>query len=152
MKKLRWQLIIILLTGVVVGALLLMEQPEVKTFLPQPQQGGKYTEALIGSMQRLNPALDFYNAPDRDIDRLLYSSLLRFDARGIPQVDLAESWGMTQDGTIYTITLRKGIKWHDGQPLTVADVIFTIELMKEGGDLVPKDLQDHIIARTKHRC
>jgi len=141
MKKLRWQLIIILLTGVVVGALLLMEQPEVKTFLPQPQQGGKYTEALIGSMQRLNPMLDYYNAPDRDIDRLLYSSLLKFDERGIPQVDLAESWGMTQDGTIYTFTLRKGIKWHDGQPLTVADVIFTIELLKEGGDFVPKDLQ-----------
>ena len=142
MKKLRWQLIIILLTGVVVGALLLMEQPEVKTFLPQPQQGGKYTEALIGSLQRLNPVLDFYNAPDRDIDRLIYSSLLRFDERGIPQVDLAESWGMTQDGTIYTVTLRKGLKWHDGQPLTVADVIFTIDLIKEGGDYVPKDLQD----------
>ena len=142
MKKFRWQLIIILLTGVVVGVLLLLEQPQVKSLLPQPQQGGKYTEALIGSIQRLNPVLDYYNSPDRDIDRLIYSSLLKFDDRGIPQVDLAESWGMTQDGTIYTVTLRKGIKWHDGQPLTVADVVFTIELLKEGGEFVPVDLRD----------
>ena len=142
MKKLRWQLIIILLTGVVVGALLLMEQPEAKTFLPQPQQGGIYTEALIGSIQRLNPMLDYYNTPDRDVDNLIYSSLLRFDDRGIPIADLAESWGMSQDGTIFNVTLRKGIKWHDGQPLTVSDVIFTIELMKEGGDFVPEDLRN----------
>jgi peptide/nickel transport system substrate-binding protein len=141
MKKLRWQVVIILLTGVVVGVLLLMEQPEAKTFLPQPQQGGIYTEAVVGSIQRLNPVLDYYNAPDRDVDRLIYSSLLRFDDRGMPQADLAESWGMSQDGTLFNVTLRKGAKWQDGQPLTVGDVIFTIELMKEGGDFIPEDLR-----------
>ncbi|MCE1254672.1 MAG: ABC transporter substrate-binding protein, partial [Anaerolineae bacterium] len=141
MKKLRWQLVIILLTGVVVGVLLLMEQPVTKTFLPQPQQGGIYTEAVIGSLQRLNPVLDYYNTPDKDVDRLIYSSLLRFDDRGMPQPDLAESWGMSQDGTIFNVTLRKGVKWHDGQPLTVSDVIFTIELMKEEGSLIPEDVR-----------
>ena len=64
MKKLRWQLIIIFLTGLVVGILLLGEQPAVQTLAPEPVQGGVYTEALIGAPQRFNPLLDYYNAVD----------------------------------------------------------------------------------------
>jgi peptide/nickel transport system substrate-binding protein len=142
MKKFRWQLIIIFLTGLVVGILLLGEQPVAQTFLrPEPVQGGIYTEALIGELQRLNPLLDFYNSADRDVDRLIFSSLIRFDERGLPKSDLAESWGISKDGTIYNFTLREGIVWHDNLPLTSDDVIFTIELLREGGVTVPEDVQ-----------
>jgi len=48
MKKLRWQLIIIFLTGLVVGVLLLGEQPAAQpNQAPQPVRGGIYTEALV---------------------------------------------------------------------------------------------------------
>ncbi len=145
MKKLRWQLIILLLTGLVVGVLLIAEQPAggVTPFSTAvPEQGGIYTEALIGSVQRLNPLFDLYNPSDRDIDRLVFSGLVRFDARGLPQPDLAETWGMSEDGLLYNITLREGLKWHDGQELTAADVIFTVDLLRQGGDFVPADLQE----------
>ena len=91
MKRLRWQLIIIFLTGLVVGALLLGEQPTPQQVIttPVPEKGGVYTEALIGSMQRLNPLLDYANPADRDVNRLVFGSLLRFDGRGLPQPDLA---------------------------------------------------------------
>ncbi len=143
MKKLRWQLIIIFLTGLVVGALLLSEQPTPTQIAatPVPETGGIYTEALIGSMQRLNPVLDFYNQPDRDIDRLIFSSLLRFDSRGLPQPDIAESWGVSKDGTVYNFILYSNAKWHDGAPVTADDVVFTVDLLKNGGNYVPKDLQ-----------
>jgi peptide/nickel transport system substrate-binding protein len=143
MKKFRWQLIIIFLTGLVVGALLLSEQPTPTaiTNTPVPETGGIYTEALIGSMQRLNPVLDFYNQPDQDVDRLLYSSLLKFDTRGLPQPDVAEAWGVSQDGTVYNFTLRDNAQWQDGQPLTSEDIQFTVDLLKNGGSFVPKDLQ-----------
>jgi peptide/nickel transport system substrate-binding protein len=142
MKKLRWQLIIIFLTGLVVGILLLSEQPPaIVSVAPEPVKGGIYTEAIIGSMQRLNPALDAYNAADRDINRLLFSSLLRFDSRGMPENDLVESWGATIDGQIYNFTLRKNVFWHDGEPFTSDDVIFTIELMREVNDIIPTDLR-----------
>jgi len=142
MKKLRWQLIIIFLTGIVVGVLLLSEQPPaVVTVAPEPVKGGIYTEAIIGSMQRLNPALDAYNPADRDLNRLLYSSLLRFDARGLPQNDLVESWGASIDGQIYNFTLRQNVFWHDGEPFTADDVMFTIELMREENDLIPVDIR-----------
>lgn len=145
MKKIRWQLLIIFLTGLVVGVLLLGEQQGGSPFqilAPEPAKGGVYTEALIGSLQRLNPLLDTYNSVDRDIDRLVYSGLIRFDERGLPIADLAESWGVSQDGTIYNVTLRKDLKWQDGQPLTSADVLFTTGLLRKGGDSIPADLQD----------
>ncbi|WP_322806172.1 peptide ABC transporter substrate-binding protein [Thermanaerothrix sp.] len=144
MKNFRWQLLIIFLTGLVVGILLLSERPNPVSSpqTPEPRRGGAYTEALIGHFNRLNPLLDFYNPADRDVDRLLYSALLRFDERGLPQADLAESWGISQDGTVYNFTLRSGTKWHDGQPLTSADVVFTIEKLREGGSAIPADLQE----------
>ncbi len=73
MRKLRWQLLIIFLTGLVVGILLLGEQPEPVSPLAtsEPVKGGVYTEALVGSIMRINPLLSLYNPPDRDISRLL---------------------------------------------------------------------------------
>ncbi len=144
MKKLRWQLLIIFLTGLVVGILLLGEQPEPVSPLasPEPVQGGVYTEALVGSLMRLNPLLNFYNTTDREVSRLLFSGLLRFDGNGAPQVDLADSWGVSKDGTLFNVTLRENAEWHDGEPVTADDVIFTVEMLRNGSDIVPVDLQD----------
>jgi len=142
MKKLRWQLGIIFLTGILVGILLLGEQSNEQPLSQEPVQGGTYSEALVGELQRLNPLLDTYNPVDQDIDSLIYSGLLKFDDRGMPVSDLTESWGVSQDGTIYNFTLRQGLLWHDGQPLTSRDVVFTIDLMREGGSIVPQDVQD----------
>ncbi len=143
MKKLRWQLIIIFLTGLVVGVLLLGEQPG--SLLPaaqEPVRGGIYAEGLVGNLQRLNPVLDYYNSVDRDVDRLIYSSLFRFDARGVPQADLVESWGISKDGKIYNFTLRPNIRWHDDEPLTADDVAFTLDLIRSEGSIWPTDLRD----------
>ncbi|MCL4270102.1 MAG: peptide ABC transporter substrate-binding protein, partial [Anaerolineales bacterium] len=104
--------------------------------------GGIYTEALIGSMGRLNPMLDWNNPADRDVNRLIFSSLVRFDSRGLPQPDLADSWGVSADGVIYNFTIRSNATWHDGQPVTSDDVLFTIELIKSTGSLFPQDIKD----------
>ena len=142
MKRIRWQLLIIFLTGLVVGFLLLIEQPEPITMQPEAIQGGTYIEALIGQPQRFNPVLDYYNDVDRAVDRLIYSGLLKYDDRGLPLPDLAEAWGVSADGRTYNVQLREGIKFHDGEILTAEDVVFTIELMREGGDVVPQDIQN----------
>ena len=145
MKKYRWQILIIFLTGIIVGILLLSERPEVpEVDSPEdivPVQGGVYTEALVGEFQRLNPILDTYNDADRAIDELIFSSLLQFDDRGLPTGDLAESWGISQDGTLYNFTLRDEIYWHDGQRVTSNDVLFTVELLRAGGMTIPADVQ-----------
>ena len=133
---------VIVLTLLVVGILLLSQQPALMPFLPQPTGGGIYTEGLIGSFGRLNPLLDVGNSADRDIDRLIFSGLIRFDARGNPQPDLAESWGISLDGTIYNVTIRPEAVWHDGQPVTSDDVIFTLELMRSQASRYPQDMRD----------
>lgn len=139
MRKLRWQLVIIVVTGLVVGILLLAQQPAAQTTQTAPTQGGVYTEGLVGSLVRLNPLLDLHNPVDRDIDRLVYSGLVRFDSRGVAQPDLAETWAYTPDGTVYNISLKPGIKWQDGKPLTTDDIIFTIEQMSGDSSTLPDD-------------
>jgi len=141
MKRLRWQILVVLATLVVVSVLLLSQQPVITPILPEAAPGGVYTEGVIGAMGRLNPLLDWNNPADRDADRLIFSGLVKFDSRGLPQPDLAESWGVSADGTIYNFTLRPGAEWHDGVPVTSDDVIFTIDLMKFSS-LLPADVKN----------
>jgi peptide/nickel transport system substrate-binding protein len=143
MKKLRWPLLVALLALAAIAVLLIGQKPV--TLVPiepvvEPAEGGVYAEGLIGSLTRLNPLLDTYNSVDRDVDRLIFSGLLHFDDRGLPQAGLADSWGISRDGTIYNFSLRAGAVWHDGEPVTSDDVIFTIELMRSEDSPLPADL------------
>ncbi len=143
MKKFRWQLIIIFLTGLIVGILLLLEKGGggITPSSSNPAAGGVYTEALVGQFKRLNPLLDQSNLADMEVDRLIFSGLLKFDSRGLPVPDLADTWTISGDGTIYTVTLKNGLKWHDGKPLTTQDIAFTVDLMRNGGDVIPADVK-----------
>ncbi|RJP46525.1 MAG: peptide ABC transporter substrate-binding protein [Anaerolineaceae bacterium] len=142
MKRLRWQILVVVVTLVLVGILLLSQGPVITPILPQAASGGVYTEGLVGAMGRLNPMLDWNNSADRDVNRLIYSGVMRFDARGMPEPDLAESWGTTADGTIYNFSLRPNAVWHDGSPVISDDIIFTIELMKSPASFYPQDVKD----------
>jgi len=53
-----------------------------------------------------------------------YSTLLKFDTANYPQIvgDLAESWSVSSDRRTYTFKLRRNVLFHDGSPLTSADV------------------------------
>jgi peptide/nickel transport system substrate-binding protein len=142
MKKLRWQIVVVTLTLIMVAVLLLSQQPIQDPIMPEPTSGGVYTEALIGSFGRLNPLLDINNPADREIDRLLFSSLIKFDSRGIPLPDLAESWGVSADGTIYNFTLRNSAVWHDDTPVTSDDILFTINLLRSEFSAYPSDVRN----------
>ncbi|MBE0410417.1 MAG: peptide ABC transporter substrate-binding protein [Anaerolineales bacterium] len=143
MRYLRWQLLIVIIALVSIGVLLLSQQSELPA-MPgevQPVTGGVYSEGLVGYLGRLNPVLDFYNPPDRDVNRLIYSSLVRFDSRGLAQLDLAESMGISRDGLVYNVALREDAVWHDGQPVTSADVLFTVELLRDENIPIPEDVK-----------
>ena len=143
MKQLRWQILVVLVTLGIVAVLLFSQQSPSITgpILPQPEQGGVYTEGLVGSLGRLNPLLDWNNTADRSVDRLLFSGLIKFDEHGLPQKDLAD-WGVAKDGTVYNFSIRPNAVWQDGTPVTSDDVIFTVEMMKSAGSLYPQDIKD----------
>ncbi len=58
-------------------------------------------------------------------DKRLYSGLVSFDPRLNLTPDLAETWEISPDGTVYTFHLRKNAKFHDGRPVTAQDVLYS---------------------------
>ena len=64
---------------------------------------------------------------EQGVERLIYGALVRVNDKLEAVPDLAEKIDVSADATAYTFTLRKGIKFSDGQPLTSKDVRFTFE-------------------------
>jgi peptide/nickel transport system substrate-binding protein len=87
---------------------------------------------VIGSTQKprhLNPAVQSGIAtavPGTQI----FATPLRFDENWKPQPYLAESWDVSGDGKSITLHLRKNATFHDGKPITSADVAFSIDTVK----------------------
>lgn len=88
-------------------------------------RGGNLVEGVVGSPRFINPLLAVSD-PDRDLTALVYSGLMRVGPKGDLIKDLAESYEVSDDGRTYTFLLRKKLTFHDGKPLTAADVEFTI--------------------------
>lgn len=92
--------------------------------------GGIYTEATVGTPQYINPLLATANDTDLDLIRLIYSGLLKYNERLELEPDLAASYQISSDQKIYTFQLKSDLKWHDGQALTAADIIYTINTIQ----------------------
>lgn len=58
---------------------------------------------------------------------LIFSNLVEFDSSLRPVPGVAKSWEVSEDELLWTFFLRKDVRFHDGHPLTVNDVIFTYE-------------------------
>lgn len=60
-------------------------------------------------------------------DKRVFSGLVAFDPRLNLTPDLAESWDVSPDGTVYTFHLRQNAKFHDGRAVTAQDVVYSWE-------------------------
>jgi len=88
-------------------------------------EGGTYVEGAIGSVKNLNP-LFTSGSLEESASRLLFNGLLKYDTDGKLVNDLASSMKVDETKKIYTLTLKENILWHDGQPFTAEDVVYTI--------------------------
>jgi peptide/nickel transport system substrate-binding protein len=61
---------------------------------------------------------------------LVFDTLVWRDAGGETIPWLATDWSLSDDELTWTFTLRDGVRWQDGQPLTAADVVFSIDYYK----------------------
>ncbi len=93
-------------------------------YIPQP--GGTYHEAAVGQPRYINPILASANDLDADIANLIYSGLFYFNEDLELNPNLATDYEISEDQKQYTVKLREGVSWHDGQPFTANDIIFTI--------------------------
>ncbi len=64
--------------------------------------------------------------PTQTVSGKVFDGLLTYDANLQPQAQLATRWETSADGLAITFQLRPGVKWHDGQPFTSADVAFSV--------------------------
>ncbi len=95
-----------------------------------PAHGGDYIEGLVGEPTYINPLYAGANEVDLDLTRLVYSGLMRATPEGAVVPDLAENVEVSEDGKVITAVLREGLRFHDGQPLTSDDVLFTFEAIQ----------------------
>ena len=82
----------------------------------------------IDDITTLDPAQSFEFAGS-DVLRNVYGKLVNFDPLNLEagyQPDLAESWEVSEDGRTITFTMRDGVKFHSGNPVTAADVEFSL--------------------------
>jgi len=142
-RRIRWQILLIVLGVVLVGILLTYLAINYTTVL-RPGRGGTYVEGIVGFSQYLNPLLSGYNEVDRDICALMFSGLTRLNERGEVEADLARGWEVTLDGLTYTFHLRSNAYWHDGTPVTSDDVVFTMGLLQDPDFPGPPDLGSQI--------
>ncbi|MDO9399782.1 MAG: ABC transporter substrate-binding protein [bacterium] len=96
-----------------------------------PVSGGTYIEGLIGAPKYINPLYSSVSDTDSDITFLVFSSLFKRDKNGKLVNDLVENYEANADGKSYTIKIRPGVKWHDNSSLTVNDIIFTFNTIKD---------------------
>ena len=129
MRVIGWQVLVAAIGLAVVGALLFAQSSGLEVSY-SPASGGEYVEAVVGQPTFVNPLLRSLAPADRDLAALTQAGLMRLDASGLPVPNLAASWAVTADGLSYTFVLREGLRWSDGFPLTLDDVLFTLRLLQ----------------------
>ena len=95
-----------------------------------PASGGTYIEGLVGFPRFINPVYADMSDIDKALTELIFSGLMKYNKDGEIVTDLAESYKILEDGKIYEFTLQDNLVWQDSRPLTVDDIIFTIETIQ----------------------
>ena len=96
----------------------------------QPQKGGQIIVGISQEPQNFNPIMPTIES-QRGVHMAIYDDLWRIDPKGnfVPnlavEIPTQGNGGISKDGTLFTVKLRKDAKWHDGQPFTAKDVVFT---------------------------
>src|SRR5687768_6795841 len=99
--------------------------------------GGTLIVLWEGEPDDLNP-LTFDNNPAYNVVHLLFRALARRDSTLSNYTpDLLQSWEQTDSATVL-LRVRPGLRWHDGQPVTAEDIVFTIQRQQDSATASPR--------------
>ena len=93
----------------------------------EPKRGGTMTIMFKTEPPSLVALLNTLSPP---VSAKVTEGLLWYDHDMQPQPQLATAWTISSDGLTYTFTLRQGVRWHDGQPFSSADVAASLAILK----------------------
>lgn len=97
-------------------------------------------QLVIGVTQEavnFNPLLYVNTGVETSVEYIVFDALWKFDPAGklianlAAEIPSAENGGISADGLTWTIKLRPDVKWHDGKPFTSADVVFTLDVLRD---------------------
>ncbi len=113
-------LFIIAFAGAVVSFIVVMGIVFTNVTRAVPTAGGEYTEGMIGQPEYVNPVIAT-SQTDLDLVKMVYSNL----------GDIADSIDVSTDTRVWTVHLKDGLTWQDGQKLTSDDVVFTVQSIQD---------------------
>ena len=94
----------------------------------EPQQGGELRWGFgLGQIPTLDPAQVNLGVVAGELLSNIFSGLVQFDEELGIVADLAENWTVSENGLEYIFNLRSGLTFHNGDPLTAEDLVFTCE-------------------------
>ena len=89
-----------------------------------------YREGVVGTPTSITP-LSARNRAERSLVGLVFSGLMRMGPQNTLEPDLASSYKLSDDGKTWTFHIRDDAVWQDGQPVTSADVLYTVAALKD---------------------
>ena len=92
--------------------------------------GGEFSEATLGKINSMNPLYAVTNS-EKVLAKLLFANLVSPDNSGHEKAELAKTITMDKTGKIWTVALRDGLKWSDGEAITADDVVYTVNLIRD---------------------
>jgi peptide/nickel transport system substrate-binding protein len=117
--------------------------------------GGRVVVTTLGPPKTFNPMLSNESSTNDIIGNIVFEGLTGYDNQKQEVTPgLAASWDTSPDGRVWTFHLRKGIRWSDGAPITVDDVMFTSQVMLDSTlhptvvDLVKVDGQPPVFEKV----
>ncbi|HEU0335141.1 MAG TPA: ABC transporter substrate-binding protein [Gaiellaceae bacterium] len=107
-----------------------------------------FTVGITNDVDSLNPLVGV-EVPDYEVWNIQYATLTDKAAADFATTPgLAESWEASNGGKTYTYTLRDGLEWSDGEPLTAEDVAFTVNRAREEGWLNYDSVVQNLTAKA----
>jgi peptide/nickel transport system substrate-binding protein len=105
--------------------------PSAAVAQDEPKMGGSITVAVEGEPASVDPAFD-YDFVSGFATSSITEPLLKFcenDTKLCPH--LATDWSVSDDGLTYTLTIRDGVNFHDGTEMTVDDVVYSMNRIRD---------------------
>ena len=127
----RRPLLTVLAATLLVAFGMALAQPRVVDYSGLGIEPGTVGGSVTLPLGAAPPTFLYYAQIDNATQALtqqVFDSLVEFNLQTYAlEPALAESWEVSEDGTVYTFHLREGVTWHDGEPFTAEDVVFTYE-------------------------
>ena len=114
-----------LVSLMVMSILFMATSAKITSSQEQPQRGGTLRYGMVTEIPNLDPHV-YVGTAGKVFSHCIYESLLGFNKKGEMIPVLAESWE-NPDPKTYVFKLRKGVKFHKGQPFSARDVKFSLE-------------------------